>query len=143
MDRQRFMLAAMSPAGTEIFSPVQVQKLFFLLDRNIADLTGGMKFNFVPYDYGPFDVDVYHELEKLQEDGFVEVARNHPYGHRIFRLTDQGLEEGEKTLSELSESYQDYITRVVEWVRSLTFPQLVSAIYRSYPETKEKSVFWE
>ena len=37
MDRDQFMLAAMSPAGTGFFTPVQVQKMFFLLDRNIFD----------------------------------------------------------------------------------------------------------
>ena len=135
------MLAAMSPAGTESFSPVQVQKLFFLLDRNIADRTGGEKFDFVPYDYGPFDADVYNELEELQEDGLVEVTRKSAFGHRTFRLTDQGLKEGQIAFSELSDSTQDYIGRVVKWVRSLTFRQLVSAIYREYPEMKENSVF--
>lgn len=142
MDRRKFMLAAMSPAGTENFSPVQVQKIFFLLDRNIADRTGGVKFDFVPYDYGPFDIDVYNELENLQEDELVEVTRKPAFGHRTFQLTDQGLKEGQIALSELSDNSQDYIGRVVDWVRSLTFPQLVSAIYREYPDMKENSVFW-
>jgi hypothetical protein len=44
---------------------VQVQKLFFLLDENIAADLGGRQFSFEPYDYGPFDRAVYSELELL------------------------------------------------------------------------------
>ena len=42
MDRANYVLASMSPANMDDFSPVQVQKLFFLLDRNNADHTEGL-----------------------------------------------------------------------------------------------------
>ena len=78
MDKDRFMLAAMSPAGTGFFTPVQVQKMFFLLDMNISDETEGEQFDFVAYDYGPFDVDVYIELEELEDEGLVEIQDLYP-----------------------------------------------------------------
>ena len=96
----------------------------------------------MPYDYGPFDVDVYNELENLQEDGLAEVTRKPAFGSSHFSI-DRSRARGRSqlALSELSDSTQDYIGRVVEWVRSLTFPQLVSAIYREYPDMKVNSVF--
>ena len=36
MERNELVIAAMSPARDGVFSPVQVQKLFFLLDENIS-----------------------------------------------------------------------------------------------------------
>lgn len=40
MNRYQFILAALSPAGQQPYSPVQVQKLFFLLDRNLPSEFG-------------------------------------------------------------------------------------------------------
>lgn len=141
MDRRRIMLASMSPAGTGSFSPVQVQKLFFLLDRNIGEQIGGPFFDFAPYDYGPFDSAVYHELEGMEDDGLVEVIEQSRFGRRTYRLTDQGLKDGQDALSELDEPMRDYTIRLVGWLRSLTFQQLVSAIYNKYPDMKVNSVF--
>ncbi len=141
MDRRRFMLASMCPAGTGSFSPVQVQKLFFLLDRNIGEQIGGQHFEFVPYDYGPFDSAVYQELESMQRDGLVEVLEIENLGRRKYRLTDQGLEIGRDALSELDDPIEQYVCNVAEWVRALSFSQLVSAIYSKYPDMKENSVF--
>lgn len=141
MKTERLVLAALSPAGTGSFTPVQVQKLFFLLDKNVEEQIGGTHFDFLPYDYGPFDSAVYHELESLHEEGLVEVLERERHGRRIYRLTAEGLKEGQLALSELDEPVQQYISSLVEWVRSLSFSQLVSAIYRKYPEMKENSVF--
>ena len=141
MTREELMLAAMSPAGTGPFSPVQVQKLFFLLDRNISAQTKGPHFRFEPYDYGPFDKEVYWELENLKDGGQVEIAESTEHGPRTYRLTNDGLNKGEEILGELTEPVQQYIRKVVKVVRSLSFSQLVSAIYQAYPEMKKNSVF--
>ena len=141
MKRKKLVLAAMSPAGTGSFSPVQVQKLFFILERNIGEQIGGPHFSFLPYDYGPFDSAVYQELERLQENGLIEVLDRERLGRRAYKLTAKGLAVGQDALSKLDEPIQTYICRLVEWVRALTFSQLVSAIYSKYPEMKQNSVF--
>lgn len=139
--RDSFVLASMSPAGTGPFSPVQVQKLFFLLDKNVAEQTGGRHFDFEPYDYGPFDKDVYLELETLEEKGLVEILKTYSHGSRIYKLTDEGLKVGSENFNEFSKPVQQYICAVVEFVHSLSFAQLVSAIYEAYPEMRVNSVF--
>ena len=88
--RQTLMLAAFeagkSPAE---LSPVQAQKLFFLIDQNASHLCGGPHFHFTPYDYGPFDSSVYSELDALSLKGDVEIVRSARY--RTYRLTPKGL----------------------------------------------------
>ena len=143
MERSKLVLAAMSPALTGPFTPVQVQKLFFLLDEGVGKQTGGPHFSFLPYDYGPFDKEVYHELEALQAEGLVEVSEGKSYGRRTYRLTEQGLKDGEAALSEIEQPLQTYVDEVVSFVRRLSFPQLVSAIYKAYPEMQRNSVFFQ
>ena len=137
------MLVAMSPAGTGSFSPVQVQKLFFLLDKNVAVQTKGPHFNFKPYDYGPFDKDVYLELENLRSDGLAEILMPRSHGSRIYKLTDKGLETGARNFEKLPEDIRRYICESVNFVRSLSFAELVSAIYKAYPEMRVNSVFFQ
>jgi hypothetical protein len=135
------MLAALAASDGATHSPVQVQKLFFLLDRRIPSYTGGPHFHFVPYDYGPFDPEVYDELNRLEQQGFVVIEQQTSTRWKSYRVTPQGQQRGEKLLSEINATAAMYIKDVSKWVRSLSFPQLVSAIYKAYPEMQVNSVF--
>jgi uncharacterized protein YwgA len=139
MDRKDFVLAILASGGCGVqYSPVQVQKLFFLIDREIPDLVEGPHFNFEPYNYGPFDKAVYDELEGLEDRGYVETTFQQTW--RNYRLTADGQEKGEKILTSLDQQAQDYIKRASEFVRRLSFRQLVLAIYKAFPEMRENSV---
>jgi hypothetical protein len=64
MTRTEVVLSALAAGGENAtFLPVQVQKLFFLIDREASHLVGGRKFSFEPCDYGQFDSAVYEELD--------------------------------------------------------------------------------
>ena len=139
MDANEFVLACLSTGNRELFSPVQVQKMFFLFDKEIPKETGGPFFNFIPYNYGPFDSKVYSILNELSYKGYVEIFNIKNW--KEYKLTNLGQELGEKHLKELPELIKDYITDVVKFVRDLSFTDLVCTIYKHYPEMKENSVF--
>ncbi|MBI3169599.1 MAG: hypothetical protein HYZ22_14035 [Chloroflexi bacterium] len=138
MNRHQIVLAGLAPANETWYSPVQVQKLFFLLDQNISKSIGGPFFDFQPYNYGPFDKMVYETLEELAMQGLVQIDNG---DRRQYQLTRQGLEEGKKILNGFPDKEKRYVVEVSEFVRKLTFAQLVSAIYKAYPEMKANSVF--
>lgn len=141
-ERQKFMLAVFAAAGDNVqFSPVQVQKIFFLLDRNIAVDIGGAQFNFEPYDYGPFDRAVYQELGHLGQSGLVQIDQGATPGARRYTLTPEGARVGAANLEHFAGHSRDYMAKVANWVRSLSFAQLVGSIYNAYPEMKENSIF--
>lgn len=141
-ERQRFVLAALATDPGAKFAPVQVQKLFFLLDENLSGAIGGSQFAFEPYDYGPFDKAVYRELEILQNQGLVNIEQDGPSaGQRRYSLTPRGQQAGEQVLSELPEFARKYMTDLSAWVRSLSFARLVGSIYKAYPHMRENSVF--
>jgi hypothetical protein len=139
--RQRIVLAALAAERSSAFAPVQVQKLFFLLDQNIAADLGGPQFSFEPYDYGPFDRAVYSELEALAQKGLVAIEVAPGASRRKFSLTAAGYDAGQAALAQLSTRARDYLTRVSAWVRSLSFAELVGSIYKQYPSMKANSVF--
>lgn len=140
MEREQIILAGLAAAGENAtFTPVQVQKLFFLLDKEAAHLLEGPHFNFQPYDYGPFDRGIYDGLDNLAKQDLARVQTSGRY--RIYALSQEGFQEGCARLGELPAVAQTYISNVAHWVRQLSFEQLVASIYNRYPEMKVNSVF--
>jgi hypothetical protein len=134
MNRDEMVLAALTAGGENAtFSPVQVQKLLFLIDREAAGLVGGPHFDFRPYDYGPFDSEVYTSLTALEAGGLV---RSTPLSrYRVYSLSLDGYRSGIRVLDTLRPNARAYLTEAATWVRSLSFQQLVAAIYNKYPDT--------
>lgn len=139
MKRDELILAAMSPCGGHRYTPVQIQKLLFLIDRQIPEEIGGPYFNFEAYHYGPFDRDVYSELDQLAGRGLVAI--DCACSPRTFALTAEGGHWGEVHLKNLSRSARDFIIKASNFVRTQSFSSLVSAIYKAFPEMRENSVF--
>lgn len=145
MPRRDVLLMMMAPAGTAVHTPVQVQKLAFLIDRLIGETIGGTGFHFKPWHYGPFDKAVYKALEELERDGLVEIndmsAQMQP---TQYRLTNLGEREGTDLLETLGDQNPDtaeYIETLSNWVRDQSFASLLRAIYAKFPDMAANSVF--
>jgi hypothetical protein len=140
MDKRDLLLAAMAAGNGEVHSPVQIQKLIFLIEQNVANDLGGKQFEFVPYDYGPFDSSLYEVLRQLEATGLA-TADPTPRGWKRYRLTVNGQRLGADFLADLPPRASKYITDVSTFVRRLSFSDLISAVYKAYPEMKVNSVF--
>lgn len=143
MDKDNFVLAVLAASEGATLTPVQVQKLFFLLDEKIAQHVGGKHFNFQAYDYGPFDKQVYRTLERLSKSGLTEIVSHPKLKWNSYRLAPQGQECGLTSLSTLPRDVANYVRDLSSWVRSMPFADLVTAIYQEFPEMKANSVFRE
>jgi uncharacterized protein YwgA len=141
MTKEGILLAGLAAGSGAAHTPVQIQKLFFILDRSIPEHIGGPHFDFSPYAYGPFDPAVYGKLEELAASGLIEIDLSEGTKRRQYRLTDAGLRSGQEILSGMDKKVAEYIRALSAWVRSLSFNQLVSAIYQKYPDMKANSVF--
>lgn len=138
LSRQDEALVALNALPGGEATPVQAVKMLFLMEKEAADGIGGAKFEFVPYDYGPFDQGVYVELEALARRGLVEIIESRP---RIYRLTEPGVAEAAAVMARLDQNVSQLISRIGNWMSTLTFAQLVSAIYDRYPDMRANSIF--
>ena len=140
MDRRSLILAALAAGGENTsYSPVQVQKLLFLIDEEAAGLVHGPHFRFEPYNYGPFDWAVYEQIDALAREDLIEIHESDRYPTYV--LTSEGYHRGAGELHGLSEPAQSFLTKVARWIKPLSFQQIVAAIYKRYPEMKSNSVF--
>ena len=137
--RAEMVLMAMAAAGRgTLVEPVRIQKLLFLIDREIPHLVGGPHFNFRPCRYGPFDGAVFGELDALSRIG--EVGIMDGSGYRMYALTPPGLAKGAATLEQLPAEVRRYLSDLARWVLSLSLGRLLAAIYHRFPEMATKSV---
>ena len=138
MKRPEVVLTAMAAggAGTQ-FDPVRVQKLLFLVDKEIPQFVEGPHFDFKPYNYGPFDGAVFQELDALSMENEVSIDHNR---YRLYSLTDSGHARSAAMLAELPQEIACYLQDVAQWVLSQTFRQLLAAIYQRYPDMAVNSI---
>lgn len=138
MSRSQIIIAAMGAAGPcAAFDPVRIQKLLFLVDREVPNLVGGPHFNFKPYDYGPFDKAVYEHLRELVDEQYVTADQSGPYP--LYSLTERGKAEAASILSACSEAVSHYLAITARWVLSMNFRALVAAIYSEFPDMAVRS----
>jgi len=139
MTTEQIVLAGMAAAGPGAkFDAVQLQKLFFLVDREIPNLIDGPHFDFKPYHYGPFDRAVYDVLDGLLESGDASVDASSRYS--LYSLTDSGVQKGDRCLAEMRDNASSYMTEASNWIVATPFQPLLAAIYRQYPDMAQNSV---
>ncbi len=118
----------------EQFSPVQIQKLFFLLDKRLKLNC----FNFKAYHYGPYDKDLTDTLTSLAVfSGKIEIKDINGIAH--YQISNNYIPD---TSNFLDSEKRDFIKSMVSFVKSLSFKQLCMAIYKEFPEMAENSVFF-
>jgi uncharacterized protein len=144
LSRDHVALVALALANGESFTPVQIQKAMFLAtDKIPGAFDRDSRYDFQPYDYGPFDSQVYSDIEDLERRGLSRIGRSPRGRWKTYSATDQGIEVGTRLAHALTGEQVAVLTRIVKLVRSLSFNELVSAIYRGYPHMRARSVFRE
>jgi uncharacterized protein YwgA len=142
MERKHWTLLVIDEAGLPGLSPVQLQKILFLIGRNLPTEVGNLYYEFVPYNYGPFDSRVYSDAQHLVNQGLVQMIQVAGRNWSYYAITETGSQMAQHIReTEINDRTAKYITTVVKWVQSLSFAQLLAAIYQQYPEFKAKSVF--
>ena len=142
LSRDEMALVILSLADGGAFRPVQIQKALFLASDKVRDAFRiNSRYEFQPYDYGPFDHRVYVDIERLESRGLAVIAQ--PLGSRwkTYAATEAEVAEGRRLSAALTEDQFKILKRIVELVRSLSFNELVSAIYKAYPPMRARSVF--
>ena len=141
MDRRELVLALLAASDGRQYTPAQLQKAVFLVTRNMPQIVQGGGFHFVPYDYGPFDADVYNEAATLHHAGEAVIAPSGIGRWNTYAATESGIARGRALLRTLSAPAQQYLSDVSTWVRAQSFSSLVKSIYDTYPEMRENSIF--
>lgn len=129
--------------AAEPLDPVRLQKGMFLL-ANETQLPQAQRYDFFAYDYGPFSVDLYRDLDLLHRQGMIERMRAPGYTWFRYRPTLRGLGDAERIVGQMDASQRScakVLQRLKHDVLRRGFRELLEYVYERYPEYAENSVF--
>ncbi len=143
MERKDIVLLVIESASDEGLSPLQLQKgLFIIGQSNLTGLPSNF-YIFRPYNYGPFCEEIYQDTDTLVEEGMVFSIPIAGQSWSKYVITHKGQTRSEEIKKENNVGLVAYINDTVKWVSSLTFSELLRAIYAKYPAYSVNSVFQE
>lgn len=138
LSRDELVLAAMTAGGLQAsFNPIQIQKLLFLIDQELAEHVGGPHFTFEPHNFGPFDSQVYDVLAGLAAEHKIEINTEGQYW--LYWLTARGDVEGTNALSTLDDWVAESLYQCAHWVQIQSWHSLLTKIYSRYPQMRPNS----
>lgn len=141
--RQRLLLELLSMSEGGSLDPIRIMKAEFLLSMEIPErlLSSEDKYEFEPYNYGPYSVGVYRDLELLGMFGFLASTRVLGRNWNRYMASAAGRTEAQKLQEEVSPVVIKFVSDVRSFVLSHSFESLLRAVYAKYPEYATKSVF--
>jgi hypothetical protein len=122
--------------NTKLISPIQIMKSLFLLkeETKLKDF-----YEFVPYLYGPCSFEVYSDLISLKEETLIEDVPTFS-SWKYYKTTSIGSEKASLVMKTLDEELLKELIRIKKFVVTKTFLELLSYIYKKYPEYAKNSI---
>ena len=141
MTRIDWELCVIAQAGN-VIEPVQLQKALFLVGKLSArKLQCNDFYQFEPYDYGPFSTQIYFDAELLERRGLVLIQRPPATRYKMYSVTESGAERASQLIRDLPDDVKSFLSKVLAFVKNNSFDDVVTAIYKAYPEMAANSVF--
>jgi len=134
--KENVLIAIVAAAGEAGLDRAQLQKSVFLVGEEFDGELPPDYYQFRPYMYGPFAQGVYADIDRLSDGPMIETFPGDD-GRPFYRFVSSAT----TGMFALSEDLKAVIRRIVEWVTSMSFNELVRAIYYLYPDQRENSVF--
>ncbi|MCY3906232.1 MAG: hypothetical protein OXF63_03155 [Anaerolineaceae bacterium] len=141
MNRKEWLLLVIAAADGQELTPAQLQKSVFLLAEERREAVDEGFYNFEPYHYGPFCLDVYHDAEDLEIQGLIAIHINRTGRWQEYRATAEGIRQAAALEKSVEADVVRFIKDKVAWTRGLNFQELIRNIYRQYPHFRANSVF--
>ena len=123
--------------------PLRIVKGLFIISQelDLEDLPQGSRYSFIPYDYGPFSVDIYDDLDDLRACGLLEATEVGGRSWKLHSLSEEGRTYLQGVRETFGEKALRYLQAVYLWVSSQSFSDLLKSVYAKYPDFASESVF--
>jgi hypothetical protein len=141
MKKKDWILIVLNCSEDKTLSPVQLQKSLFLLKHMNPDTFSNNFYNFLPYHYGPFCLNIYEDADLLKFNEMININVNTIERWNIYSITDKGIKYVDNLKKQITPELYNYALKIVKWVKNKSFSQLINEIYKQFPEFKVNSVF--
>jgi hypothetical protein len=124
--------------GPDELDPIRIQKGMFLLSMRgpKRDL-----YRFRPYNWGPFSVDLYGDLDLLVANGML-VAQDQPgRAWARFKPTGEGVARARQVATQVGAPAVSWLGITRQFLTTRGFAKLLSDVYDEFPEYATASLF--
>ena len=141
MERWQLLLlfVGTGKAANGELDPVRIMKGMFLLEMQGGLM--GHSYDFEPYDYGPFSISVYNDLDLLEGKKLIERIPRPGRNWSYVRVTDEGRKVANSLEEQAKPEQLEKISAVHDEVLDKTFAELLRYIYNNYRDYAGRSVF--
>lgn len=133
--------AASKSSETEIRGKTRLQKLVFLAQDDLKNRGYSSKYAFRPYYYGPFNRQLYTDIEWLNMNDLIEVKSDFtPMGYiSQYKITKKGLEEIQEIIQKNNfYEIEDTINNSLKKYQEYSIGELVEYVHNEYEKYKLK-----
>lgn len=141
--RQTNLLSWLHQSPVEAIDPIRIMKGQFLITMESPAewISAEDRYDFSPYNWGPYSSDVYRDMEVLEAGGMVSSEPVSGHAWRRYRVTDQGKQFASEAESSFPAAMIGYFAAIGEFVGTKDFSELLRAIYAKYPKYATASLF--
>lgn len=137
MQRSEVLLAIIAAGKKRALSPVQLQKVTFLVSQEFENALPDDFYRFDKYHYGPYCSSIYRDAEMLEYWGQINIQNTGQSDRRKYSISEAGTLQR----PELPPRLIQFIDETVDWALDQSFQELVRSVYFMYPKYRENSVF--
>jgi uncharacterized protein YwgA/DNA-binding HxlR family transcriptional regulator len=138
-ERAKWILALLHAVGGIVRGSIRLQKLFFLMKRELG--IEELPYDFSPYQFGPFSRDILEDAADLENAGLIEVKKEifEPTSagdylvSRTFSLTSKGSKLAEESYNNMPENVKKVLSEL-EKFNKMELTELLNYVYTKYPK---------
>jgi len=134
------LLGFKGEAESPALDPVRVQKGMFLLAQE-GDLPTRERYDFEPYNWGPYSRQVRRDLDRLVADGYVQTRDVPGYSWKRYGLTAAGVDYARSLLEVAPKEAAHKVAEIKRRVTGVSFNRLLADVYAGYPDYAVNSLF--
>ena len=140
MERRDLLLLFIAmPGGSYTTDRIRIMKGLFLLTQDgPKEIRGAYEFR--PYNYGPFDTSIYHDLERLETEGLIRIQASGVPGRDAYETTSQGEAKARDLEAGLQPVTVSAIRETKRFVTAVSFVDLLRHVYEKHQDYAVKSV---
>ena len=131
MERKHWTLLILAAANGQSLTPVQLQKSLFLVGQFYPAKVGENFYQFTPYNYGPFDSNIYDDAYELAGEGLARIKTVVGENWNTYSATPKGIEVAQSIMESSNQNVLNFIKNVVDWIMPFVF---FTNQYLSFPE---------
>jgi uncharacterized protein YwgA len=142
MSRRDWLLLFLGFKGADgaALDPVRVQKGMFLF-ANEAGAPPAERYEFEPYNYGPYSFDLRSDLGQLVREGLATAEPVPGYTWSRYKLTGDGMAKAKDLRDKAPRKFARKLFEIKQSVTSQSFNALLRDVYDRYPEFAANSIF--